>query len=85
MRQHRPRVIVYDLAPPYHTNVRLFQHIRQMPAMQNVQIVLSSMNPVIVIPLIGRDERIHEVVDRDDDLLAIVQAVKEASRLRSVT
>lgn len=82
MRQHRPRVILYDLAPPYERNFRLFQHIRSMPAVQDVQFVLTSMNQENVLPLVGRDERVYEVVDRDDDLLAIVQAVKEASRSR---
>lgn len=84
LRQHRPRVVLYDLAPPYQTNFQLFQEIRQMPAMLDVQIVLTSMNPAHVIPLVGRDASVYEVVDREDDLLAIVQAVKEASRARLV-
>jgi CheY-like chemotaxis protein len=45
VRQHRPRVILYDLAPPYETNFRLFEHIRSMPALEDAQFVLTSMNP----------------------------------------
>jgi CheY-like chemotaxis protein len=82
MRQHRPGVILYDLAPPYETNFRLFEHIRSMPAHEDAQFVLTSMNPKNVRHLVGRDEHVYEVVDRDEDLLAIVQAVKEASRVR---
>jgi CheY-like chemotaxis protein len=82
VRQHRPRVILYDLAPPYETNFRLFEHIRSMPALEDAQFVLTSMNPKNVLHLVGRDERVYEVVDRNEDLLAIVQAVKEASRVR---
>jgi CheY-like chemotaxis protein len=82
MRQHRPRVILYDLAPPYETNFRLFEHIRSMPALEDAQFVLTSMNPKNVLHLVGRDERVYEVVDREEDLLAIVQEVKEASRVR---
>jgi CheY-like chemotaxis protein len=82
MRQHRPRVILYDLAPPYERNFRLFQHIRSMPAVEDVQFVLTSMNRKNVLPLVGRDERVYEVVDRDEDLMAIIQAIKEASRTR---
>jgi CheY-like chemotaxis protein len=82
MRQHRPRVILYDLAPPYETNFRLFQHIRSMPVVQDVQFVLTSMNRKNVLPLVGRDERVYEVVDRDEDLMQIILAVKEASRAR---
>jgi CheY-like chemotaxis protein len=82
MRQHRPSVIVYDLAPPYERNFRLFRHVQSMPAMAGCQFVLTSVNPSNVRAMIGRDERVYEVVDREEDLLALAQAVKEASRTR---
>jgi hypothetical protein len=82
MRQHSPRVIAYDLAPPYERSVRLFQHVRSMPAVQGIQFVLTSVNPANVAGLIGRDERVYEVVDREEDLMPFVQAVKQASRAR---
>jgi CheY-like chemotaxis protein len=44
MRQHRPRVVVYDVALPYDVNWRLFQHIRDSPACRGVQFVLTSTN-----------------------------------------
>ena len=31
IRQHQPLVIVYDIAPPYDANWKLFQHIAAMP------------------------------------------------------
>jgi DNA-binding NarL/FixJ family response regulator len=82
MRQHRPRVIVYDLAPPYERNFKLFQHVRAMPAVAEAHFVLTSTNPSNVHGMVRRDERVYEVVDRAEDLMAIVQAVKEASRAR---
>lgn len=84
MRQHRPRVIVYDLAPPYEANLRLFQHVRSMPAVDGSQFVLTSVNPSRALGLFGRDERVYEVVDREEDLMMFVQAVKQASRARAV-
>jgi hypothetical protein len=45
---------------------------------------LRRVNPKNVLHLVGRDEQVYEVVDRDEDLMAIVQAVKEASRVRMV-
>lgn len=80
--QHQPRVIVYDLAPPYEKNFRLFQHLRAMDVVQGVHFVITSVNPPNVRDLVGRDERIYEVVDRDEDLMTLVQAVKQASRAR---
>src|SRR4030095_8535623 len=32
MRQHQPNEILYDLAPPYEENCRLFEHLRATPA-----------------------------------------------------
>ncbi len=84
MRQHRPRVIVYDIAPPYERNFRLFQHVRSMPAVQECQFVLTSMNPKNTVGLVARDEQVYEVVDRAEDLLKLVTAVKEASRARAI-
>jgi CheY-like chemotaxis protein len=83
IRQHRPRVIAYDLAPPYETNFQMFKHVRTMPAVQDCQFVVTSVNPANVSHLVGRDERVYEVVDRQEDLMKLVQAVKEASRARA--
>jgi CheY-like chemotaxis protein len=82
MRQHKPRVIAYDLAPPYERNFRLFEHVRALPAVEGTHFVLTSVNPANVADLVGRDERVYEVVDREEDLMKFVHAVKEASRAR---
>jgi DNA-binding NtrC family response regulator len=83
LRQHDPRVVVYDIAPPYDANWQLFQHIRRMDAMDGRPIVLTSMNPRHVEELSGRDQHVYEVVGKPLDLGQIVQAVKEASRARA--
>ena len=31
--KHQPRVVVYDVAPPYDQNWRLFQHVRGLESM----------------------------------------------------
>src|SRR4051794_26357259 len=82
VQQHRPAVIVYDLAPPYGSNFQLFQHVRTMSAVQGCQFVLTSVNPANVQGLVGRDDRVYEVVDRQEDLMKFAQAVKQASRAR---
>jgi CheY-like chemotaxis protein len=82
MRQHQPRVVVYDIAPPYERNYRLFEHVRAMPVSEGCQFVLTSTNPARLAHLAGRDEQIYEVVDREEDLLRLARAVKEASRAR---
>jgi len=82
IRQHEPGVIVYDVAPPYEANWRLFEHISAMPIMRGRQFVVTSTNAKHVSALAGREHHIYEVVGKPYDLDEIVRAVKEASRAR---
>ena len=82
LRQHNPTVIVYDITPPYDANWQLFQHICSMDVVRSRPVVLTSSNVRHVEQLAGRNERIYEVVGKPIDLDQIVQAVKEASRVR---
>lgn len=80
--QHEPLVIVYDIAPPYETNWRLFEHLSAIPIMRGRQFVLTSTNVKHVAALAGREHQVYEVVGKPFDLDEIVRAVKEASRAR---
>jgi DNA-binding NtrC family response regulator len=82
LRQHDPRVVVYDIAPPYDANWQLFQHICRMDVMRKRPVVLTSINPRHVEGLAQQNEKIYEVVGKPLDLDLIVQAVKEAARSR---
>jgi hypothetical protein len=59
MEQHRPEVVVYDIAPPYDRNWQSFLHIRGLPAMAGVEFVITSTNARCVQEL-ARDERVYE-------------------------
>ena len=81
--QHRPRVVIYDIAPPYEINWRLFLHVRAMSVMEGVQFVLTSTNARQVESFAkGHQQRIYEIVGKPFDLGEIVTAVKEALRSR---
>jgi DNA-binding NtrC family response regulator len=82
IRQHEPKVIVYDVAPPYEANWLLFQHMRQMPVMAGRYFVLTSTNKRHLEALAGPDMHIYEIVGKPVDLDAIVQAVREALKAR---
>lgn len=80
--QHNPDVIVYDIAPPYDANWRLFQHLSRRPIAAGRQFVLTAVNSAHVEKLVGGDQRVYEVVGKPDDLGRIARAVKEAGRVR---
>jgi CheY-like chemotaxis protein len=77
MRQHQPRVIVYDIAIPYDQNWRLFEHIRSTPACAGVSFVVTTTNVRHVRQLAG-DQELHEIVGKPYDLEQIVAAVTQA-------
>ena len=82
LAQHRPRVIVYDVAPPYERNYRLFLHVRNMGCSDRCTFVLTSTNAAHVQKLAGADHNVFEVVDKPYDLDLIVAAVREAAQSR---
>ena len=84
VRQHDPRVIVYDIAPPYDGNWLLFQHVSHLPVMRGRQFVLTSANARQVQNLAGNTQAVYEIVGKPLDLDQIVRAVKEAGKSRPV-
>ena len=56
MRQHQPRVIVWDIAVPYEQNWRLYEHMRSAPACRGVSFVVTTTNVRYVQKLAGDEE-----------------------------
>jgi len=81
LAQHDPRVIVYDIVPPYERNWRFLQHLRES-SLRERRFVLTSPNERALAKLVGRDEKIYEILNDDADIDTIVQAVREAARAR---
>ena len=77
VKQHQPGLIIYDVAPPYDRNWRLFEHISRMPALKGINFLLTSTNARQVRELAGPDREIYEIVGKPYDLGLIVQAVKD--------
>jgi len=78
---HDPKVIVYDVVPPYERNWRLLQHLRETTLVGR-QLVLTSPNERALAKLVGRDETVYEILNDGAEIDAIVQAVREAARAR---
>ena len=84
VKEHDPRVIVYDIAPPYDRHWAFFEHVRAQPFMAGREFVLTSTNVSQVYDNLGIRDPIYEVVGKPYDIGQIVDAVKEASRSRPV-
>ncbi len=82
VRQHDPRVIVYDLVPPYDRSWNYLLALRDSETMRGRPFVLTSVNADRAREVIGRSEMVYEVIGKPVDLDEVVQAVKEASKAR---
>jgi CheY-like chemotaxis protein len=78
MRQHRPDVVVYDIALPYDENWRLYEHIRSSPACVDVPFVLTTTNEAQVRKVAG-DRPIIEIVGKPYDLDLLGKTVTRAA------
>ena len=81
LSQHQPSVVVYDIAPPYERNWRFFEHLRET-VMKGYVFVLTSTHAAQVERFVGRASHVYEVVGKPYDLNAIVDAVRQAARVR---
>ena len=79
--QHDPQVIVYDVVMPYDRNWRFLEHLRET-TFSGRRFVLTTPNEAGIRKLVGRDDKVYEILDDGGDVDAIVQAVREAARAR---
>lgn len=76
--EHDPKVIIYDLVPPYDRSWLFLQHLRNLPLMDGREFVLTSTNPARVKQIAGDESEIYEIIGKPYDLAQIVEAVKRA-------
>ena len=76
--EHNPRVIVYDIVPPYDRGWLFFEHLRTLPAMKNRKFVVTSTNPERVKQIAHPDQPVLEIIGKPYDLRIITEAVKNA-------
>jgi DNA-binding response OmpR family regulator len=82
LREHDPKVIVYDVAPPYDLNWMFLEHLRASALFDGRRFVLTSVNPARLRQIVGIEESVYEVVGQPEDIGEVVRAVREASRAR---
>ena len=76
IRQHRPAVVLYDIAPPYDRQWVFMKHMRSRPVFDGIPFVLTTTNAARVRDIVGQD--VLEIVGKPYDLDEILAAVKTA-------
>ena len=78
--EHDPRVIIYDVIPPYDRSWLFFEHLRSMSIMEGRRFVLTSTNPERVRQTSNPGQTVYEIIGKPYDLQMIVDAVKDGLR-----
>jgi DNA-binding NarL/FixJ family response regulator len=78
VREHQPRVIVYDVVPPYDAHWQILQQHKAQPALAGCLFVLTSTRKAYVERLASGDPQVFSVLDTPYDLDVVVRTVREA-------
>jgi response regulator RpfG family c-di-GMP phosphodiesterase len=78
LREHDPKVIIFDVAPPYDRTWLLFRHLRAIDAAKGRTFVLTTTNKQRLEEIAHPDHEVYEIVGKPYDMAVIVNAVKKA-------
>ena len=76
--EHDPKVIIYDIPPPYDRSWLFFAHLRGLPSMRGRNFVLTSNNPQRVQQIAHPDQPVYEIIGKPYDMQMIIDAVRKA-------
>ncbi len=76
--EHDPRVVIFDISPPYEENWSFFKTLRDNPAMQSRGLVLTTTNKERLDETAGKDSKAFEIVGKPYDLAQIKSAIAAA-------
>ena len=77
LKEHDPKVIIYDVPPPYDRSWLFFEHLRTLPASRDRKFVVTSTNPARLQQIANPDLPVLEIIGKPYDLQMIIDAVKK--------
>ena len=78
LAEHDPKVIIYDIPPPYDRSWLFFEHLKHLSSMKGRNFVLTSTNPQRVQQIAQPEQPIYEIIGKPYDLQMIIDAVRKA-------
>ncbi len=78
--KHDPRVVIFDISPPYAENWQFFKTLRSVKAMDGRGLVLTTTNKNRLDEVVGADSTAIEIVGKPYDLQQITAAIMAALR-----
>lgn len=78
VQEHDPKLILYDLTPPYDRSWRFLEHIRAAPSMQGRSFVITSTNAARAKEIVGDAAHVYEIIGKPYDINEVRDAVLRA-------
>ncbi len=75
LNEHKPQVIVYDIAIPYMENWQFFKHVREIVG-NDCKFILVTTNKKVLDDLVGEERGSLEIMGKPFDFDAFLEAVK---------
>jgi DNA-binding response OmpR family regulator len=82
---HDPRVVIFDISPPYAENWQFFNTLRNVPAMDGRGLVLTTTNKNRLDEVVEGDSSAIEIVGKPYDLHQITVAITAALQTARVS
>jgi DNA-binding NtrC family response regulator len=77
LEEHDPRVVIYDIPPPYDQNWEFLKLLRTTEAMRDRAVVVTTTHKGHLEQLVGPTDAI-EIVGKPYDLDQVIRAVRQA-------
>lgn len=77
LKRNNPKIIVFDIAPPYEENWTFFKLIRETKEAEKIPFIITSTNSAVLKQITGESNSI-QIVGKPFDLQEIFNAVKKA-------
>ncbi|HVT01408.1 MAG TPA: response regulator [Patescibacteria group bacterium] len=77
LAEHKPDVILYDIAIPYQENFRFFKSV--VKRVKNIPFIVTTTNKEALDKLVGKTEA-FEIIGKPFDLMKLVEMVTSATK-----